>query len=60
MEDGRLKLGSKAGGQCDKGFSTADRIVQTEITQISDVERRTSNVERQASEAVNPPHRCSS
>jgi len=46
MEDGRLKLGSKAGGQCDKGFSTADRIVQTEITQISDVERRTSNVRR--------------
>ncbi len=30
---------------------TADRIVQTEITRISDVERRTSNVERQASEA---------
>ncbi len=21
MEDGRLKLGSEAGGQCDKGFS---------------------------------------
>ncbi len=32
-------------------MSTADRIVQTEITRISDVERRTSNVKRQASEA---------
>ncbi len=33
--------------------TTADHIVQTEITQISDVERRTSNVKHQASEAVN-------